>query len=187
MSTQGGTSHEGFKKITKIEAAKRQLETAIKLYFNDEDEISVHTLAAAAHEIIFCLNCSTGIKGKSIIKNPINIREERKKEYLEIMNKATNFFKHAGRDPKDSIEFNQGETEIWLLDSCTMYQSLVGEMTFWMYAFRGWLALNVPELFCLDEQQKDKLSKDDTIKKLGKAGFIKLAWTEHQKSIKTSA
>ncbi len=32
-------------KILKLEAAKNQLETAIKLYFQDADPISIHTLA----------------------------------------------------------------------------------------------------------------------------------------------
>jgi len=38
-------------KISKLDAAKRQLETAIRLYFNEADPVSVHTLAGAAHTI----------------------------------------------------------------------------------------------------------------------------------------
>jgi hypothetical protein len=39
-------------KITKLDAAKRQLATAIRLYFEDRDPVSVHTLVMAAGEII---------------------------------------------------------------------------------------------------------------------------------------
>ncbi|MBA3543105.1 MAG: hypothetical protein H0T83_01480, partial [Chthoniobacterales bacterium] len=35
--------------MSKIEAARRQIESAIWLWFVDDDMVSVHTLAAAAH------------------------------------------------------------------------------------------------------------------------------------------
>src|SRR5271165_3353782 len=38
--------------ITKFEAARRQLGTAIVLWFSDDDPVSIHTLACAAYEII---------------------------------------------------------------------------------------------------------------------------------------
>jgi hypothetical protein len=38
--------------ITKLEAARRQLRVAISLWFQDGDEVSIHTLACTAHEII---------------------------------------------------------------------------------------------------------------------------------------
>jgi hypothetical protein len=42
-------------KITKIEAAKRQLNIAIYLFFSDYDLISTHTLSAAARGILYDL------------------------------------------------------------------------------------------------------------------------------------
>jgi sRNA-binding regulator protein Hfq len=38
--------------INKLEAARRQLITAIRMYFANGDEISTHTLTAAAFEIL---------------------------------------------------------------------------------------------------------------------------------------
>jgi len=46
--------------ITKLESARRQLETAVKLYFNDIDPVSIHTLACAAQEILAELNTKKG-------------------------------------------------------------------------------------------------------------------------------
>ena len=43
-------------KISKLDAAKRHLETAIRLYFNYGDPIAIHTLACAAHGILSDLN-----------------------------------------------------------------------------------------------------------------------------------
>lgn len=55
-----GKAHEAGKKrvkpnsepISKIEAAFRQLRTAVLLFFSDQDPVAVHTLTAAAHEIL---------------------------------------------------------------------------------------------------------------------------------------
>ena len=38
--------------IAKLDAAKRQLQTAIALFFDDGDPISIHTLACAAYDVI---------------------------------------------------------------------------------------------------------------------------------------
>ena len=38
--------------ITKLEAARRQLESAIFLYFEEKDPVSIHTLTAAAYNIL---------------------------------------------------------------------------------------------------------------------------------------
>ena len=43
-------------KVSKLDAARRQLETAIKLYFVFGDPISIHTLSAAAYNVIRDLN-----------------------------------------------------------------------------------------------------------------------------------
>jgi hypothetical protein len=47
MSNSEATVH-----LTKIAAAKRQLDTAIRLYFAHDDELSIHTLVAAAFGIL---------------------------------------------------------------------------------------------------------------------------------------
>jgi hypothetical protein len=44
--------------ITKIAAAKRQLEAAIRMFFTREDELAIHTVAAAAFRVL------RDIKGK---------------------------------------------------------------------------------------------------------------------------
>lgn len=38
--------------ISKLDSARRQLETAVRLFFVDGDPVSVHTLAAAAGEVL---------------------------------------------------------------------------------------------------------------------------------------
>ena len=40
-------------RVTKLDAALRQLNTAITLWFRDGDEVAIHTLAAASHQIVY--------------------------------------------------------------------------------------------------------------------------------------
>jgi hypothetical protein len=39
-------------KVSKLDAAKRQLETVIRLYFSNGDPVSIHTLTAAAYNVL---------------------------------------------------------------------------------------------------------------------------------------
>ena len=43
-------------RVSKLDAARRQLDCAIELWFAGKDEVSIHTLAAAAHQIISDIN-----------------------------------------------------------------------------------------------------------------------------------
>ena len=39
-------------KVTKKDAARRQLQAAVRLFFVEEDSIAIHTIAGAAHELL---------------------------------------------------------------------------------------------------------------------------------------
>jgi hypothetical protein len=88
--------------LTKLDAAKRQLATAIRLYFEDCDPVSVHTLVMAANEIIERLCESNGIPAVRSSFLAVII-PERRKEFNRHLNKARNFFKHAS-DPDEVLE-----------------------------------------------------------------------------------
>jgi hypothetical protein len=88
--------------ITKLDAAKSQLATAILLYFEDCDPVSVHTLVMAAGEIIDRL-CES--KGTPAMREQFfaMIKPERRKEFVRRLNEARNFFKHA-QEPNAVLE-----------------------------------------------------------------------------------
>ncbi len=56
MKNGGATVH-----ITKLAAAQRQLRAAIRLYFMDEDELAIHTVASAAYRLINDLKTARGM------------------------------------------------------------------------------------------------------------------------------
>ncbi|MDP8260201.1 MAG: hypothetical protein P9L96_04270 [Candidatus Gygaella obscura] len=112
--------------ISKLDASKRQLETAISLFFKEADPVSIHTLTAAAHQILMDLAKLKGIK--SFIKDPIMIRKEYQRMYLQKVNEAENFFKHAENDSHSLLKFNPEETEFLLLDAVNMYMQSTKEL-----------------------------------------------------------
>ena len=70
--------------ITKLEAAHRQLTTAIRLYFDDDDLAAIHTLACAAREIYekHChakgrIGCLTTSRRPTLIAVPMGMHAER--------------------------------------------------------------------------------------------------------------
>jgi hypothetical protein len=101
--------------VKKLEAAKRQLHTAITLWFSDGDSVSVHTLACAAHQIVHDINDRK--KEAKLLLDSSVIRDEFRKEYCDEMRKAMRFFKHADRDPdpNGTVEFVPAITDLFIL------------------------------------------------------------------------
>jgi hypothetical protein len=106
--------------VTDLEAAERQLRTALQLYFEDRDPVSVHTLLAAAAGIIDRHCKRRGIEsGRDALKKII--KPERWKEVEAQLRKAQNFFKH-GPDSRsgagDRLDDFSDDANIWeLLDA----------------------------------------------------------------------
>ncbi len=91
--------------ITKIEGASRQLNTAIRLFFDADDSVSVHTLAAAAANVFADL-----VERRSGASWRTRTRESSMlsmKEVKAILHEEWNFFKHADRDPDSVLQFNE--------------------------------------------------------------------------------
>jgi len=142
--------------IPKMDAAKRQLDTAIELFLKESDPISIHALAAASHEILSDIGKKQGIK--SIIKGHALslIKEDKKAGYIKKVNEAQNFFKHADSDTKTILDFNADQSTLLLFDACEMYLAINKGISALMFLFRGWFMMNYPDLIA-DKSIKDKL------------------------------
>ncbi len=101
--------------VSKLDAAKRQLRTAIRLWFNEEDPVAIHTLAHAAHEIIHSLFKKQGLRG--LLFDADIVKDEHRGAWSKAIKKNANFFKHAREDPDGKIEFNAGTNEYIILFS----------------------------------------------------------------------
>jgi hypothetical protein len=128
-----------FIKVTKLDAAKRQLRTAIGLWFHDGDPVAIHALLYAAHEIIHRIYRRAGHKDLLFdldpeVTIPTDIEttpEERqvlRNEFPIYLKTAANFFKHAEREtnPDDSIVFSPNVNESFIV-ICLLGLERIGE------------------------------------------------------------
>ena len=132
--------------ISKVDAAKRQLETAITLYFRNSDPVSIHALTMAAYDILWQLCKAQGITANAI-KDAELVRPDKKKEFADMMNSSQNFFKHADKDPDKNLDFRPKVTEFFINEACRMYELLSGETIKSFQLYKGWFITQHPDLF----------------------------------------
>ncbi|MDE2010279.1 MAG: hypothetical protein KGJ09_09425 [Candidatus Omnitrophica bacterium] len=167
--------------ISKLDAARRQLDSAITLYFRNGDPISIHTLTAAAHQILMDLGKKEGIKSVFKECSLMFISEEKHKEYLKLINKAENFFKHANQDPNELLDFNPETTDFFLIDAVEMYMQLTKETPEDMGILRAWILINYPDFLTQEIRIKSMQLNVASVKEKGKQKFyqdFKLALIE---------
>ncbi len=133
--------------ISKIEAARRQLDSAISLYFRESDPVAVHTLACAAHQIIHDINQHKGIA--DLLYEKFRLRGFAKRD----INKHYNFFKHADKDPDPNgeIQFNPKFTEIFILFAIIGLSKLGVSYSQKMTAFSLFIQISNPRISKLNE------------------------------------
>jgi len=147
------TSSKKYVLISKLDAGKRQLESAIKHFLSYSDIVVIHSLTSSAHEILNDLAKKQGIE--SIIEGVKNrVKPERKKELAKKLNEAKNFFKHADRDEKNVLEFAPLQTEYLLLDACNLYTSITQETPALIFAYRSWFYCKHPDVLEIEEHQE---------------------------------
>lgn len=161
--------------ISKLDAVKRQLETAIHLYFLSRDPVAIHTLASAAHKIITDLNKHRG--GSPTLNEKMlstRVKPGCEKEAYRLLHNAENFFKHADKDPEGTIKFNPDASEVILWESCIKYTELTGEQTPTMQTMNGWFLLSHPEVFNFENWIKERITSSAPFaQSLGKETFYK--------------
>ncbi len=159
--------------VSKLDAAKRQLEVYIRLYFHSGDPVAQHTLAAAAFGIIRDLNKQRG--GTPTLQEWAFqlVRPEQQKLFHDKLSEAQNFFKHADRDHGIMLEFHPDSTEFIALDACSKYAELTGEWPPLFQIFNGWMMLTHQEIFTLPKEHKDQLgSIASTFIPTGRAAYF---------------
>jgi len=124
--------------IGKLDAARRQLETAVRLYFAEADPVSIHTLTAAAHAVLAGLNKAR--RGPPMLEEQMLgwVKPAMLPEAKRRLKAAANFFKHADRDPNAIYAFSPSQTEVLLFDAGETYRRLTGELVPTLAAYRIW-------------------------------------------------
>lgn len=124
--------------ITKVDAARRQLVTAIRLFFDNGDPVSIFTLAANSWEVIDTL-CDR--KGINSISNQTreNVPDNKDLKYDYINSPYRNFFKHADRDPEVQLgNFDQTKCDDIIFLGVEDYIRLCGKSPIEFQVFQLW-------------------------------------------------
>lgn len=161
-------------KVSKTDAAKRQLETAVRLWFFSGDPVSIHTLAAAGHQILHDVGRKRGVA--TILRELPGVRPDKKRELRKIVSRYENFFKHADQDPDALLDFNPEATELYLLDAILAYEVLTQEVTPILATFKAWIFINNPQYMETAKREKliEQLEVSGTdFKQIPKVEFFK--------------
>jgi hypothetical protein len=161
-------------KISKLDAAKRQLETVVRLYFSNGDPVSIHTLTAAAYNVIRDLNAKRGGKPLFMKEESLHrIKEGHQQEFRRILNQAENFFKHADRDHEETLDFNPDQSEFLILEACSVYHRMSGEFPPLFKLYQTWFVANHPNMFNFTEEQQRAISMGrKEVINLGREGYF---------------
>ena len=131
-------------KVNKSEAARRQIDAAIRMLFSGEDPVAVHTLAMAGFRVLRDL--------AKHVENPIDIlidsmiKPEKKAELWRQINSLSNFLKHADKDPYEIHDPIEEEiNDVVLLLAVQYYQYLGYQSTREMLILRAWCMVFYPE------------------------------------------
>ena len=138
--------------ITKIDAAERQIRTAIRVFFEDIDMVSVVTLARAGAEILRALGRRQGIRDK-LLDSEI-IAEGKGREYRAWIRREQNFLKHADRDPDATFEFRRDVVPLTLFFAVDLLWRVGERDVPETRAFNGWFLAAYPELII--EEYRDE-------------------------------
>ena len=142
--------------VDKLDAACRQLETAITMFFEGWDVISQHTLISAAYGILYDLGKHHGVGG-SVKDSPL-VRQEDRAAFITAIHLPQNFFKHARKDRGGKLAFRYQISHFFLFDAIRLFVLLRRGATERMKIFLVWFQLRYPDLFCLPSAEDD-LSK----------------------------
>lgn len=133
-----------FHTITKLEAAERQLAQAIRLFFDQGDQIAIHTLASAAYQILSDIGKQRGIS-REIEDSTILEEMGVKKQFLAAMRTPQNFFKHADRDASETVRFNPMLSVCFMLYAVSFHYAISGRQFSEGIVLRAWFYARHPD------------------------------------------
>jgi hypothetical protein len=148
--------------ITKTDVAERQLNTAIRLFFENRDHLSSYALAVASREItdgvIKSRRSELYQREPARVGGPLNfllsyqecleayIKPEFYKSTIKLFHKWQNFLKHADKDPDAEIEpLSTKLLVIVIMFAIRNYVLLTQHWTTEMATFSFWFAVAEPQ------------------------------------------
>jgi len=137
--------------LTKQDVARRQIDTAIYLWFHSLDPVSTQTLVAAATGVLHDVSRHQDWKaGKSDIFFDGIWKKGMGKAARSVLRKAENFFKHAKDDPEDTFHFPAETPDFFIYSASDCYKKLYGVHTHLMALYSFHFSINNAQYFDAD-------------------------------------
>jgi len=133
--------------LSKLEVAQRQLVTAIRLFLQDDEPVSIYTLASNAWEVIDALCTERGIDSISNeTRGHIPAHKDLKRHYIN--DPYRNFFKHADRDFDEILGgFDDTKNDAVLFLAAEDYMRMQNKSPVEFQVYQLWfLSLNVDKI-----------------------------------------
>ena len=121
---------------TKIEAAEAQLRAAVRMFFEDKDLVPIVTLANAVREVMGQIGEYLDVK--TVQQEVAKSRGKSVAELTEPLRKMANFFKHADKDPRAKIIFEENDVEVLLFFACHDFGRVAKGMPIEAQVFEAW-------------------------------------------------
>ncbi|MBR1204476.1 MULTISPECIES: hypothetical protein [unclassified Bradyrhizobium] len=128
--------------ISKLEAAKRQLNCAIRLYLNDDDLSSVITLSRASFRLLWDIYPTIANDG---FERPLSKLIEQIGWHK--FNAISNFLKHADKDPEAQMEPDEVHARTGIGFSIILYSRATSTYSPEMRAWETLMTLSDPEVW----------------------------------------
>jgi hypothetical protein len=161
------TISKDFVLITRMDAARGQLESAILLWFLEKDLASIHTLTVAAQELLHHTGKPHGKPSRlvSLINSQSQTFQKRARE-------AQNFFKHPKKHAR--VLYSPRTAELFIIDALALYEDLSNHLTPLMKLFALRFAASYPDTLPFDLTAKLPVGvRRDDLAKLSRADFLK--------------
>jgi len=131
-------------RVSKLESASQALDAAIRLLFSNAHPVPVYLLAASGYNVLADLadHAAPENSWRGALLQDSGLA---KRDFTAVLNRAWNFFKHAGRDPFEVLEFSATEVE-HLLFVATLECGDLAPPSAAMQVFQIWYLAAHPQL-----------------------------------------
>jgi hypothetical protein len=122
------------------------LQTAIQLWFQDGEPVSIHTLAYAAYEIVHVVSKQRNPGRRDLLFDSLAIADEYRREVIGKIKEPANFFKHAKTDENKILEYSPDASWAFIMYAILGVQLCGERLNVEESAFLQWVSLQHPEL-----------------------------------------
>ncbi len=144
--------------LSKTDAALRQIETAIVLWFESKDPVSIHTLAHAAYQVLYDINKHQN--GHCMTPDSDLVAPSMVKDWKKAWKAWSNFLKHAEKDHNKTILFNPDVNDMLLVDVVSSFSRITKKTSPTLQCFFTWMVVHHPPL---NEVLYDKVVEYDLV------------------------